>query len=87
MTDKKLKAFTDVLKRLEENIEFDLSIAIRSQERLLNKNFDDEILSMTAEGLELKKLVIKKKRELFENLSNKITGFESLLKAYWRTKL
>ena len=79
MTDKKLKAFTDVLKRLEEKLEDDLSTALYSQEMMLNKKFDDEILAMTAEDLELKKLMIKKKRELFENLSGKMLGLESLL--------
>jgi len=81
MTDKTLKQFTDVLERLEENIKFDLSMTLRSQEVLLNKNFEDEILAMTAEGLELKKLMIKKQRELFERLSGKILGMEGLMSA------
>jgi len=79
MPDKKLKAFTDVLKRLEEKLEDDLSTALFSQKVLLNKNFDDEILAMTAEGLEMKKLMIKKQRELLERLSGKMLGLESLL--------
>jgi len=79
MTDKTLKEFIDVLKRLEENIKFDLSMTLHSQEDLLNKNFDDEILAMTAEGLELKKLMIKRQRELVESLSGKILGMEGLM--------
>jgi len=79
MNDKKLRVPTAVLKRIKDHLENDLSTALRSQEVLLNKNFDDEMLSMTAEDLELKKLMIKKQRELFERLSGKILGMEGLM--------
>jgi len=81
MTDKKLRVPTAVLKRIKDHLKNDLSTALRSQEDLLNKNFDDEILAMTAEGLELKKLMIKKQRELLESLSGKILGIEGLMSA------
>jgi len=79
MTDKKLRVPTDVLKRIKEHLKNDLSTALRSQENRLNKNFDDEILAMTAEGLEMKKLMIKKQRELLESLSNRVLGLEGLM--------
>ena len=79
MTDKKLRVPTALLKRIKDHLENDLSTALHSQENLLNKNFDDEILSMTAEGLEMRKLMIKRQRELLESLSGKILGLESLL--------
>ncbi len=45
----------------------------------MEKNFDDEILAMTAEELEFRKLMIKRRREFLESLSNKMVGLESLL--------
>jgi len=79
MNDKKLRVPTAVLKRIKEHLKNDLSTALYSQEVLLNKNFEDEILAMTAEQLELKKLMIKKQRELLGSLSGKMLGLESLL--------
>jgi len=81
MTNKKLRVPTAVLKRIEEKLKNDLSTALFSQEVLLNKNFDDEMLSMTAEQLELRKLMIKRQRELLESLSGKILGMEGLMSA------
>ena len=79
MTDTKLKVPTAVLKRIEEHLKNDLSTSLYSQKVLLNKKFDDEILSMTAEQLEFRKLMIKRQRDLIESLSNKMLGLESLL--------
>jgi len=79
MTDTKLKVPTAVLKRIEEHLKNDLSTSLYSQKVLLNKKFDDEILSMTAEQLEFRKLMIRRQRDLIESLSNKMLGLESLL--------
>ena len=79
MTDKKSKVPTAVLKRMEEHLRNDLSKILFSQEVLLNKDFDDEMLSMTAKQLEFRKLMIKRQRELLDSLSGKILGLESLL--------
>jgi len=79
MPDTKLKVPTAVLKRIEEHLKNDLSTSLYSQKVLLNKKFDDEILSMTAEQLEFRKLMIKRQRDLIESLSNKMLGLESLL--------
>jgi len=79
MPDTKLKVPTAVLKRIEEHLKNDLSTSLYSQKVLLNKKFDDEILSMTAEQLEFRKLMIRRQRDLIESLSNKMLGLESLL--------
>jgi len=79
MNDKKLKVPTAVLKRMEEHLRNNLSKALFSQEVLLNKDFDEEMLSMTAEQLEFRKTMIKKQRELLDSLSSKTLGLESLL--------
>ena len=79
MTNKKPKVPTAVLKRIEEHLKNDLSTSLYSQKVLLNKKFDDEILSMTAEQLEFRKLMIRRQRDLIESLSNKMLGLESLL--------
>jgi len=79
MTDKTLKVPTAVLKRKDELLRNVLSKALFSQEVLLNKDFDDEMLSMTAEQLEFRKTMLKRQRELLESLSGKTLGLESLL--------
>jgi len=79
MTDKKLRVPTDVVKRMEEHLRNVLSKALFSQEVLLNKDFDEEMLSMTAEQLEFRKTMLKRQRELLESLSGKTLGLESLL--------
>ena len=79
MTDKTLKVPTDVVKRMEEHLRNVLSKALFSQEVLLNKDFDEEMLSMTAEQLEFRKTMLKRQRELLESLSGKTLGLESLL--------
>jgi len=79
MTDKTLKVPTAVLKRKDELLRNVLSKALFSQEVLLNKDFDDEMLSMTAEQLEFRKTMLKKQRELLESFSGKTLGLESLL--------
>jgi len=79
MNDKKLKVPTAVVKRMDELLRNCLSTALFSQEVLLNKDFDDEMLSMTAEQLEFRKTMLKKQRELLDSLSGKMLGLESLL--------
>jgi len=79
MTDKKLKVPTAVVKRMDELLRNCLSKALFSQEVLLNKDFDDEMLSMTAEQLEFRKLMLKRQRELLDSLSSKTLGIETLL--------
>ena len=79
MPDTKPKVPTAVLKKMEEHLKNCLSKTLFSQEVLLNKDFDDEMLSMTAEQLEFRKLMLERQRELLDSLSNNALGLESLL--------
>jgi len=79
MTDTQPKVPTAVIKKMEEHLKNCLSKTLFSQEVLLNKDFDDEMLSMTAEQLEFRKLMLERQRELLDSLSNNALGLESLL--------
>jgi|GEM_PF-5804563 len=79
MTDTQPKVPTAVIKKMEEHLKNCLSKTLYSQEVLLNKDFDDEMLSMTAEQLEFRKLMLERQRELLDSLSNNALGLESLL--------
>jgi len=81
MTDKTLKVPADVVKRMDEHLRNVLSKALFSQEVLLNKDFDEEMLSMTAEQLEFRKTMLKGQRELLDSLSSNVLGIEGLMSA------
>ncbi len=73
------KVSNELLERIEEKLDSDLSEALFKQECQLNDLYDEKIMNLTPEKLKVEQTIIKGKRKLAKKMNNKMIGFEGII--------